>query len=121
MGTCALPVVALVTDGTRVSVFAGAEDKGVVAAPLFGTQIFGAGILVITENGVSQANPCFAVVSYSAGIAILAFTLVEGDILAPIFGEAAIVGTFVVVVTGCFVNVTVAVIVDSIADFFIRY
>jgi len=88
----------------------------VVAAALLGAKVLRAGVLVVAKNWVADTCSGFAMVCHGAGIVILAFTLVEGHILAPFLCETAIIGALVAVVTGCLVDRAVAIIVEAVAN-----
>jgi len=112
-----LSISAKVAGGARVAIVTGAEDR-VKFAPSGGSAgILCAGIIVIALYGVADADSLFAVVCHSTGVAILAFASLHRSMIASLFAQADVVGALVFIVTALFVDISVAVIVHTVADF----
>jgi len=89
------------------------------------TAIVGAGVGVVAKYRVAKAGPLGTVVANGAGVAVLALPLVEGNVAASGFAVTGILGTFIVVIAEVdvvaanfdgFIDVAVAVVVDTVTD-----
>jgi len=84
------------------------------------TGIVGADVVVVAGYRRTAALPGRTEVRHSAGITIDALDCVEGLVVATFFSEADVVGTSVVVITGIFIGVPIAIVIEAIADVFRR-
>jgi len=120
----ALLVLALVGDGARVAVVASECVGGEDASPLVVARIVGAGVFIITVHLGAGANACGADICNGARVAVDAFDLVEGVMLAARFCDARVLRARVAVVAQVdmlsfhlqrLVGLPVAVLVDPVA------
>jgi len=90
-GACALAVVALISEGARVTVVAGPLLGRKLAPAGRGTEVFGARVRVVAFYHQGHAGPFFAMVGHGAGVAVVATARFHGRVHAPFGAGAAIV------------------------------
>jgi hypothetical protein len=117
-GVIVMPALAgarsAIVHGTRIEVKAVGQDDAALALL---TRIRGTWITIITVSGCTAgAFAVHARIGNRASVAVIAGQLV-GRVDAPGFRHAQVIGARVVVVAGAFVGLTVAVVVQNIADF----
>ena len=122
----ALPGSALISHSTRVAIV---TVGGVVredAAPINAAGIVGAGVIIVADGGGTLADAGSAVVRYCTRIVVTALGTIQGLIGAACDEVTYIFGTVVAIVTKVheiathssgFINISVTVIVDTIARF----
>jgi hypothetical protein len=106
-----------VSYSARIAVVAISHVVQVLATSQPVAAIVGARVGVITGDEASRANSLFTVVAHSANVAILALAYTQRHVLTTFLAEAGIFGAIVIIVTALFVDVAVAVVVDSVASF----
>jgi len=96
--THALGVAALVPNGTRVPVITITVVGGILAPAGLGTQVVGAGVLVVAFHRVADAGSRHAVVGHRARITIHALSLPQNFMVASVTAFAQVLGAVVAVV-----------------------
>jgi hypothetical protein len=121
---CAISLVAGVGHGARVAVVAVGEVVLEMAAAGAVTGVVGAGVIVVTDDGVANADSLLAIVGRGAWVAVFALTLVEEIVGAPRLPIAEVFGAVVPVVTEGyeetlffvgFISEAVAIVIDAVA------
>ncbi len=87
-GAGAFTGIALVGDGARIAVIAVGDVLFEVATSGSVAGVIGAGVIVVADDGIPDADARLAVVCGGAGVAVLAFALVEEIIGAPLCSVA---------------------------------
>ncbi len=127
---CASAVLATVVDGAGVAIIAIIQIKLPGATAQSVANIVGTGIIIVACNGQTDAFATLTMVSNGARISINALTLLHHFMLAAFLGQAKVNGTGNAVIAEPnggvngdvvgFVNVAIAIIVDTVANLFGR-
>ena len=110
-------VEAGVSHGAGGPVVAGEDVVRVDAVSRLGiTAVIGAGFAVVAVGQAPHADALIADVTDGAEMAVGALDVVQGDVLAAVLPVADVLGAEVAVVTGVFVHVPVAVVIQAVAE-----
>jgi len=112
----ALPGEATVTVGAGVAVIAGQGIELVLAAQFGVTKLVRAWILVVAGKRGPHALPLFTVIADGARVAVKAFSPGSRLVDAPARAQAFICGAWIVIVTRNFVDDSVAIVIQAVAD-----
>jgi hypothetical protein len=113
----------VVTKGARFAVVTFAGLGRIGAAASLHAEVLSTGVIVVTCHSIAHADSVHAVVRHRAGVAVLAFAIHQRYMLATIFAITLILGALVPIIAqsdivianeGTFVDVAIAVVVDSI-------
>jgi hypothetical protein len=110
----ARPLDTMVAQGALVPVAAIDGRVGKEAPELLVTGILGAGVTVLADHGLRQADSLSALVRKRAGISIVASQVAQGNMAASPLAGAAVFGAGVFVVAGAFIHVPVAVVIYAV-------
>ena len=112
----ALPLRTKITQGARISVIAGLNNrfKGTSAEAV--ATVHRAWIIVVTIDGGTDADTFFAVVSYGAGVTVQTLPFHKRLMLAAPLSFAGINGAVVSIVTRPIIRQAVAIVVEAITD-----
>jgi hypothetical protein len=120
MGSTARSVNAEIGNGARVAIVARGRVERKLAARFTIADIVSAGIAVVTDNHGPDTLATAAVVGHSARIAVVAGALVEGRVDAAVDPGAAICRAAIAIITSAFIDLAIAVVVQSVTGILFR-
>ena len=73
-------------------------------------------IAVITDDGFALAYAGHTMVALGTGAAVEALAAVQGRVYTATFGTACVFRTGIAIVTGAFIDITITVVIDAVAN-----